>query len=853
MYKQFGFGAILDFKTLGMNKLSQAKSNVLGLSNTVDTELTRMQKRIRTFTGLTMLGAGMTFVGASALGFMDDSIGLSRDLEDATTRLRGKMQSLTTVEFNSIVSDLRAIGRETRYTEEEVMNAADALKGLGSTAKDLTPGTEATLELATAADAVPRIAGQVLMQMRNLFNLPVDKMRSISDVLLAGRARTALTAGSLGLREYSHLIKNVAAFQASIKMKPEEMVAYGGALKGMGNSSRRAGMMLKQLGQGMAQMEFGKMDRLKELGLENAFRNPLTGARKGFNEIFTIIGKKYIELRKKVGMKEADRLIEGLLPSKASTAAFNALLKNVEDMGGFKQWQRHIWSFSAAANKGMAVGFKKRQLATHTGQLSLLEGLWASIRTTMANTWKTMKQAPLEWMVGKLAKLAAVVADNEALVGRLSKWAAYGAMFLTVAGSVTMLAGVLGLLKTFVGFGFLSTGFSALLSASGWFIAAAAAVYGLARAGIYLYRHWDRVVSIFNNVMDTLKSFYVENKKLFDIISDILLILATPLLTAINALIKAGAYIYNNWNKVVSVFSNVLDTLRSFYKENTAAIKTISKILLVLAIPSFLKLGTAAIWSATKGVMFLTGKIAVMGATVLWTAVKPFVMLIGGMMKFYWAGLKSMAMITGWIAKNVLWKGTMLAVKGVMLALEAAQLAWNAAMYANPIIAITLGIAGLIAAGWLLVKNWDSIKSWWSGLWDSMKSIVGGVMDWISNNLAKIKSEIVGFIASLVRKLPQFVIDVIPGGNSLLDWANNVESKREKGIDRGNMFTPDELNAVRSNMSDDAKLVIQSEVNVNGDVSPEQEERIKEAMKQAALEAIDERNRLDAEKRGRAQ
>lgn len=70
--------------------------------------------------------------------------------------------------------------------------------------------------------------------------------------------------------------------------------------------------------------------------------------------------------------------------------------------------------------------------------------------------------------------------------------------------------------------------------------------------------------------------------------------------------------------------------------------------------------------------------------------------------------------------------GKMAAMKALTLASAtatgvwtAAQWAWNIAMTANPIGLVIVGIAGLIAIGYTLYSNWDTIKSFFITLWDN--------------------------------------------------------------------------------------------------------------------------------------
>ncbi len=64
--------------------------------------------------------------------------------------------------------------------------------------------------------------------------------------------------------------------------------------------------------------------------------------------------------------------------------------------------------------------------------------------------------------------------------------------------------------------------------------------------------------------------------------------------------------------------------------------------------------------------------------------------------------------------------------------LTAKQWLWNAALTANPIGLIIAAIAALVAAGVMLVKNWDKVKSFFVGLWDTLKVIFGGIWSFVS-------------------------------------------------------------------------------------------------------------------------
>lgn len=64
-----------------------------------------------------------------------------------------------------------------------------------------------------------------------------------------------------------------------------------------------------------------------------------------------------------------------------------------------------------------------------------------------------------------------------------------------------------------------------------------------------------------------------------------------------------------------------------------------------------------------------------------------------------------------------------------------------AALMANPIVLI---IAGIAAAAFLIIKNWSTIKEFFSGLWADIKEIFSGVGDWFTDKFEKAKDGVQG-------------------------------------------------------------------------------------------------------------
>lgn len=73
-------------------------------------------------------------------------------------------------------------------------------------------------------------------------------------------------------------------------------------------------------------------------------------------------------------------------------------------------------------------------------------------------------------------------------------------------------------------------------------------------------------------------------------------------------------------------------------------------------------------------------------------------------------------------AATIAWAATQAIMTGVMNVAAAAIWVFNAALAANPIGLVIVAIVALIAAGFLLVKNWDKVKAWFASFFDWLLS-----------------------------------------------------------------------------------------------------------------------------------
>lgn len=87
-----------------------------------------------------------------------------------------------------------------------------------------------------------------------------------------------------------------------------------------------------------------------------------------------------------------------------------------------------------------------------------------------------------------------------------------------------------------------------------------------------------------------------------------------------------------------------------------------------------------------------------------------------------------------------------------------AQAILNATMLGFPALWVVAGIAAVVAGGYLLYKNWDTIVAFMSGAWESLKSGAKAVFDFYVNFWMNLPANIaygVGYAIGFMQTLPQ--------------------------------------------------------------------------------------------------
>ncbi|MBQ6773808.1 MAG: phage tail tape measure protein [Synergistaceae bacterium] len=154
--------------------------------------------------------------------------------------------------------------------------------------------------------------------------------------------------------------------------------------------------------------------------------------------------------------------------------------------------------------------------------------------------------------------------------------------------------------------------------------------------------------------------------------------------------------------------------------------------------------GLKIAWNLTKlpfqhvrvALDWLNAKMLMSGHSSIWAAAKTKVLTTA--QKAWGIVMKTGRKLLD-VGKLALYYGKQILITTATKAWTAAQWLWNAALNANPIGLLITAIAGAIAIGYAMYKNWDKIKAWWNS-W-KVKDIFAVIKDYASKawNYAKEK------------------------------------------------------------------------------------------------------------------
>ncbi|MCR8937637.1 phage tail tape measure protein [Brevibacillus laterosporus] len=122
--------------------------------------------------------------------------------------------------------------------------------------------------------------------------------------------------------------------------------------------------------------------------------------------------------------------------------------------------------------------------------------------------------------------------------------------------------------------------------------------------------------------------------------------------------------------------------------------------------------------------------------------------------------------------------------KTVMLTATAAQWAFNTAANANPIGLIVVGIGTLIGAGYLLVKNWETVKAAGNSMWVTIKNGFATGVNWV---IGKLNTLIDAMNQAFSMKLPDWAANLTGGQEFALNIPKIAEMEMDYSLQQEKM------------------------------------------------------------------
>ena len=175
----------------------------------------------------------------------------------------------------------------------------------------------------------------------------------------------------------------------------------------------------------------------------------------------------------------------------------------------------------------------------------------------------------------------------------------------------------------------------------------------------------------------------------------------------------------------------------------------------------------------TQGVIIATGAFATLYGVI--AAGKIIAMEMNAIKFTYLALMKSS------IAKTIIASTVSKASAAMTGLMTGAQWALNAAMTANPIGLVIAGIAALIAIGYVLYQNWDTISAFASTMWEGGKQAIANFGETIMNKISSICDTVTQKWQSL-KDFLSHPIDTLVRYNQSLSGGGEVAQNAEGGI-----------------------------------------------------------------------
>ncbi len=386
----------------------------------------------------------------------------------------------------------------------------------------------------------------------------------------------------------------------------------------------------------------------------------------------------------------------------------------------------------AGADKQLGIDEQvAMQMQTAAAQAGIFQEAIATLKATLGEPFLETKAAVLKKINDILADVAKYFKEHPNVTKFITAIAIGASSFLTLAGSIMLVSGLLGSLKLIFSIAGpqIAAYFAPILSTLGIVTGVILVIAGLAYV---IYKNWNTLKPQFESIMGGIQQVLKAGKDAFMNFADT----ATPIIGKILGVMEKGAMFL--LQTVLPVISTALLFLADILNSNIVdafanawnSMNPFARILLTLLAPS---------------ILMVTGALVKMGVTALITAVQTGVLtayskLSAAAIVIYKGVVAAAAAIQniwnlaigGGVAATVAQKIAVAALYPIILLVKGAKQAWiviqgilNIVMSANPISIVIMLIAGLIVVVALVVTNFKKLVEWVQKGWDKLKGFLG--------------------------------------------------------------------------------------------------------------------------------
>ena len=746
-----GLGIVLTLRDQASRGLEALRGKLLTFKNLTEDMVKTFDVGVKQIMG----GFGMMWAGTKTLNVFNNTFGASvkvaASFEQAMARVKA-VAGASEEMFERLSSKAKQLGRDTQFTSMDAASALETIIRAGQRPEQALKSVDAVLQLAAADGLTLAESANIISESMNMFGKKAEEATDIANLFAQASRKTSLDSRSL-----AQAMRYAGTTAKSMDMSMEETVTWIAALSNAGLKYTKGGTQFS-----------GVLDRLvmaltdpKKLGAVEAAGIKLKDAMGKALSPREML-KSFGEGISNMDVVERTKLLKDVFGAVNKKGAF--VLSNI---AGEKDVEVNLDAlFNTISDfKGAAGDMSDVMTNTLPGAMKRLESATEALDIAIGDIFKDSYRWVIEQFAGFKRGLASLIESfpilSKLIIGGTGALVAFAGAALTAGGALLSIKGLINIWP--------------MITMSLGSFARSLPIFG-------------KVFSMFQGARSIGwsfgKSFIYAGKGLKDIFLTALKAIPGP----IKVIIALAGALYAAWKTNFAGLRDMFTAISTGWKmmmsadengiaqlDSETAEKLRSSGIMDYALTMFgILYRLRRFWEGlvegfTKGVDTMKAVVstiweAISGAvSPIFDVSRPLLEMIG----FLRPAENTAEEWHNWgvlIGQCAPW---ILAIVAAVKAWTAAQWLLNTATFSWPGTWIILGIAGLIAAGYALYKNWDKVKAkliaGWNIVWNKIKafgswiksiafSLWDGIVsawDWVKGKVAAgwewVKGKVVDF------------------------------------------------------------------------------------------------------------